>query len=137
MATQSSQLTERENQKEVGQQPERTRRQENVLRPPVDIFEDKDGITLEADMPGVSKDRLEVHVSGDTLLVEGKLQFDLPEHAEALYADVRSTTYRRTFQLSHELETDKIQANLKDGVLRVRIPKRPELRPRRIEVLSS
>jgi len=50
---------------------------------------------------------------------------------------VRSTTYRRTFQLSHELETDKIQANLKDGVLRVRIPKRPELRPRRIEVLSG
>ena len=107
---------------------------ESPIRPPVDIFEDDDGITLQADMPGVSKDRLTVRVDGNSLLLEGSVQFDLPEQAEALYADVRSSLYRRSFALSRELETEKIEANLKDGVLTVRIPKRAELRPRKIEV---
>lgn len=138
MATKSTQVSARSEQSpEVAQPQHRAQLQPNVLRPPVDIFEDDQGITLEADMPGVSKDRLEVRVEGGTLLVEGKVQFELPEGAEAVYADVRSTTYRRSFQLSRELQADKIQANLKDGVLRVRIPKREELQPRRIEVLGS
>jgi HSP20 family molecular chaperone IbpA len=52
----------------------------------------------------------------------------------ALHADVRSTVYRRSFTLSNELETQKIEAALKDGELTVRIPKRAELRPRKIEI---
>jgi HSP20 family molecular chaperone IbpA len=56
---------------------------------------------------------------------------------EALYADVRVTHYRRSFTLSGELEPDKIEASLKDGVLTVRIPKRAELRPRKIEVRAG
>jgi HSP20 family molecular chaperone IbpA len=55
----------------------------------------------------------------------------------ALYADVRSTRYRRSFVLSDELETEKTEATLKDGVLTVRIPKRAEVRPRRIEVQAG
>jgi len=73
-------------------------------------------------------------VDGNTLLLEGTVQFELPEQAEALYADVRSTVYRRSFVLSRELEAEKVQANPRDGVLTVRIPKRLELRPRKIEV---
>jgi HSP20 family molecular chaperone IbpA len=117
--------------------PTRGGRSETALRPPVDIYEDGEGITLEADMPGVSKERLNVRVDGDTLLLEGKVQFELPQSAEALYADVRSTVYRRSFVLSRELETASIQATLKDGVLTVKIPKRAELRPRRIEVRAG
>lgn len=110
------------------------REPETVLRPPVDIFEDGEGITLEADMPGVSGDRLNLHVENDSLVVEGEAAIDMPEGMEALYADVRATRYRRSFALSSELETDGIDASLKDGVLRVRIPKRAEVRPHRIEV---
>lgn len=117
--------------------PQRGRATESAIRAPVDIFEDSESITLAADMPGVSKDRLDVRVDGNTLLLEGTVQFELPEQAEALYADVRSTVYRRSFVLSRELEAEKIQANLKDGVLTVRIPKRLELRPRKIEVQGS
>jgi HSP20 family protein len=105
-----------------------------AIRPPVDIYEDGDGITLQADLPGVSKDRLTVRMEGQSLVIEGNVQFDLPQEAEALYADVRSSVYRRSFALSGELETEKIEANLKDGVLTVHIPKRAELRPRRIEI---
>jgi HSP20 family protein len=110
---------------------------EAVLRAPVDIFEDSDGITLLADMPGVSKERLTVRIDADTLLLEGQAQFDRPEHSEALYADVRSSSYRRNFVLSRELDSGNIQAQLKDGVLKVRIPKRAELRARKIEVQGA
>jgi len=113
---------------------QRTQTPEGPMRPPVDVWEDKDGITLCADMPGVSRDRLNLRVDGNSLIVEGQLKLELADYAEALYADVRSSVYRRSFALSGELETEKIEANLKDGVLTVRIPKRAELRPKKIEV---
>lgn len=110
------------------------RRAEAVLPPPVDISENSEGITLVADMPGVSKESLQVRVDGHHLLIEGAVQVDLSSQAQAVYADIRSSTYRRRFVLSRELETDRIEASLRDGVLTVHIPKRAELRPRKIEV---
>jgi HSP20 family molecular chaperone IbpA len=107
-----------------------------VLRPAVDIFEDGDGITVKADMPGVSKDRLDVRIEGNSLLIEGTVGIEPQEQMSPLYADIRSTTYRRDFVLGNELETTKIEAHLRDGLLTVRIPKRAELRPRRIDVTS-
>ena len=124
-------------QQTPGQAPQRQQAAEAPIRPPVDIWEDKEGITLRADMPGVSKDRLNLRIDGTSLIVEGQVQFELPENEEALYADVRSSLYRRSFSLSGELETGKVEASLKDGVLTVRIPKRAELRPRKIEVQGS
>ena len=111
--------------------------QEFVVRPAVDIFEDGNGITVQAEMPGVSRDRLTVNADRNSLLIEGEASIDTPAGMEALYADVQSTRYGRSFVLSGELETDKIEANLKDGVLTVRIPKRAELRPRKIEVRAG
>jgi HSP20 family molecular chaperone IbpA len=105
-----------------------------VLVPAADVFEDAEGITLQLDMPGVTKDRLNLQADRNTLLIEGTARLDMPAGMTALYADVRSTQYRRSFVLSDELESDKAEASLKDGVLTVRIPKRAELRPRRIEV---
>jgi len=124
-------------QQTSGSAAQRAQSAEAPIRPPVDIWEDKDGITLCADMPGVSKDRLNVRLDGNNLVIEGELQLELSGTVEALYADIRSSLYRRTFCLSGELETGKVEANLKDGVLTVRIPKRAELRPRKIEVQAS
>jgi HSP20 family protein len=107
---------------------------ESVLRPPVDIFETSEGITLHADMPGVAKDRLNLRIEGNSLLIEGTIGVAPQEQMTALHAEVRSTVYRRSFTLSNELETQKIEAALKDGELTVRIPKRAELRPRKIEI---
>ncbi|HTL91789.1 MAG TPA: Hsp20/alpha crystallin family protein [Steroidobacteraceae bacterium] len=114
-----------------------TQRGESAIRPPVDVFETSDGIKLIADMPGVSKEHLQLQAEGNSLTIEGKMQFDMSEQMEALYADVRSTLYRCSFVLSSELDTGHVEAILKDGVLAVRIPKRAELRPRRIEVQSG
>src|SRR5437660_9401046 len=98
------------------------RRPEIVLRPATDIFEDDDGITLEMDVPGASRDRLTLQVNRDRLDVEAEMRIDMPEGMEAIYADMRSTRYQRTFALSSELETGNIDAKLKDGVLTLRIP---------------
>jgi HSP20 family molecular chaperone IbpA len=115
----------------------RERESEVVLRPPVDIFEDAEGITLQLDMPGVAKDRLDIQADKTNLVIEGSAHIDMPQGMEALYAEVRSTVFRRSFTLSSELEAEKIDASLKDGVLTVRVPRRAELRPRKIEVRTS
>jgi HSP20 family protein len=115
-------------------QQAKPREEEITLAPAVDIFEDAHSITVQAEMPGVSKERLNVQADRNTLVIEGDVAIEIPEGMEALYADVRSTRYRRSFVLSGELETDRIEAGLKDGVLTVRIPKRAEYRPRKIEV---
>jgi len=116
--------------------PRRTSGPESVLRPAVDIFETSEGITLIADMPGVSKNRLDLRIEANNLLLEGTIGIAPQENMAALHADVRATLYRRSFVLGNELEASNIEANLKDGLLTVRIPKRAELRPRRIEVKS-
>jgi HSP20 family protein len=130
-------------QQSVAQQPgasgsrQSAPRSESAMRPPVDIFETSDGITLNADMPGVTKQHLSLQVEGNTLIVEGELQVKMAPDMEPVYADVRSTLYRLSFVLSSELDSSRVEANLKDGVLTVHIPKRAELKPRRIEVNSA
>lgn len=108
-----------------------------VIVPAADVFEDSSGITLQLDMPGVAKDRLNLQVNQNALVIEGSAQISMPQDMAALHAEVRSTRYRRSFVLSEELETDKVDASLRDGVLTVRIPKRAELQLRRIEVRAG
>jgi HSP20 family protein len=110
---------------------------EVYLRPATDIFEDEAQITLVADMPGVSRERLNVQVDHDTLLLEGAIEVPGASELQALHADVRAGSYRRSFVLSQELDAERIEATLKDGVLQVRIPKRAELRARRIAVQAN
>ncbi len=105
-----------------------------TLQPNVDIYETQDGITLVADMPGVPKEKLNLHIENDTLLIEGDIDLDLPEEIEPLHADVTAGRYQRSFTLSSELESSAIEASLKDGVLNIHIPKRVEARPKKIEV---
>lgn len=104
------------------------------LLPWVDVFEDENGILLFADLPGVPKDKLQLHVEGDTLQIEGEIAADTPEGIEAIYAEVRTSRYSRTFSLSADLDTEHIDAQLRDGVLQLRIPKHAHAQPRKIEV---
>ena len=110
---------------------------ERAVTPAVDVFEDETGITLLADMPGVPRDQLELHVEGDSLLIEGRVQPQTPNGLEAIYAELRAPRYRRGFTLSRELDTSTIDANLKDGVLTLRIPKQAHAQPRRIAVTAG
>jgi HSP20 family protein len=112
----------------------KARERETVLVPAVDIFEDAHQITVQAEMPGVSKDKLNIQADRNGLLIEGDMEIDVSKGMAALYADLQTTRYRRSFVLSGELETERIEASLKDGLLTVRIPKRVEFRTRKIKV---
>lgn len=110
---------------------------QRAVLPAVDVYEDDAGITLLADMPGVPRDQLELKVEGDALSIEGGVRALAPEGLEPVYAEVRVPRYRRTFTLSRELDSARIDASLKDGVLTLRIPKQAHAQPRRIEVQAG
>jgi len=109
-------------------------RPEATLLPPVDVVEDTTGITLYADVPGVSRDKLNLRVDGDQLTIEAGLALALPEGMEPTHVEVGLSNYRRAFTLSKELDAEKVSAELAHGVLRVRIPKAAHAQPRRISV---
>ncbi|MEO8120159.1 MAG: Hsp20/alpha crystallin family protein [Rhodoferax sp.] len=102
--------------------------------PPADIFENDAGVTIFADLPGVSKDRLGVRVEGDSLVIEGAALPPETGDMELLYGEVLSPFDRRSFTLSRDLDPAKIEASLTDGVLRLNIAKTEQAKPRRIEV---
>lgn len=112
-------------------------RDERALLPPVDVIEEPTGITLYADMPGVSRDRLNLRVEGDTLHIEGELALALPQDMQASHAEIEQARYRRSFTLSKELDAEHIGAELSHGLLRVRIPKAEHAQPRRIAVSAG
>lgn len=118
----------------VANTPSDSARSEATMMPPVDVIEDSGGITLYADMPGVPRDRLDLHVESDTLTIEGEVVLDLPEGMESSHAEVSLPRYRRVFTLSKELDTGKVSAELAHGVLKLRIPKAEHAQPRRVEI---
>jgi len=108
-----------------------------ALTPPVDVIEDSGGITLYADLPGVSRDKLGLHVASDTLTIEAESALSVPEGLESSHTEVGLARFRRVFTLSKELDTAAISAELKQGVLKLRIPKAQHAQPRRIEIQAS
>jgi len=107
------------------------------LLPPVDVIEDAGGITLLADLPGVSKDKLSLQLTADHLTIEGEVDIAMPEGMESQHAEVRMPHYRRAFTLSRELDAEKASAEFRNGVLKLRIPKAEHAQPRKIEVRAA
>lgn len=116
---------------------EAAQRSDTTLLPPVDVFEDSTGITLRTDLPGVPKDKLTLQVEAGTLTIEGEVSIPTPEGMQATYAEVDLPRFRRVFTLSKELDTAKVSAEFKHGVLSIRIPKAEHAQPRRIDINVS
>jgi HSP20 family molecular chaperone IbpA len=112
-------------------------RPDAALLPPVNVIEDKEGITLYADLPGVPKEKLKLQIEGDSVTIEGELALDVPEGLEVTHAEVGLPIFRRVFTLSKELDPNKISAELANGVLTLRIPKAEYAQPRRIQINSA
>ncbi len=104
------------------------------ITPMVDIVENEHGITLYSDLPGVSKDDLQIQVHDGNLYIEAKAVLPAPAGLNLHHAEISGPFYSRSFNLSADLDTSKIEASLEDGVLRLVIPRREEARPRRIEI---
>lgn len=115
----------------------RQQQQQRYVVPPVDVFETEAAITLLADLPGVRPEQLQVRVDGDNLVLEAVADTAGPEQMQLVYGELQCPAYRRQFTLSRELDTARIEAQLRDGVLRLTIPKTEEARPRRIQVQAG
>lgn len=115
----------------------RDERENQALVPSIDVIEDANGITLFADMPGVPKDKLDVSIDADTLTITGDVTLTLDPKMEARYVEVPYPRYRRSFTLGQELDRSRIAAELKNGVLKLVIPKSEEAKPRRIEIRAA
>jgi HSP20 family molecular chaperone IbpA len=111
--------------------------EQTPMVPAVDVFEDASGIILCADLPGVPKDKLSLHIKDGALTIEGEIALGTPEGMEAVHAEVGLPRYERTFTLSKELDTEKVEARFEAGVLTLRIPKAEHAQSRRIEIQAS
>lgn len=131
-----TQVAERDHTPATRREADQTARR-MTLTPAVDVFEDSHGITLWADLPGVTKDKLEVKVHDGNLYIEAEAVVPTPAGLRLQHAEIREPRFARAFSLSTDFDTSKIDANLQDGVLKLTIPRRDEARPRRIEVQTN
>jgi HSP20 family protein len=106
--------------------------------PLVDVFEDADGITLKAELPEVDAKDVDIQVEGNTLTLKGERKLEKAESREGYHRIERTYgVFSRTFTLPNTVDVEHISAESKDGILRVRLPKKAETKPRQIRVAVS
>lgn len=112
--------------------PEGTRTQERYVTPPVDIYEVTEGLVVVADVPGVSKEHLDVRVDNNVLTIRGQAS-QAPQNA-VTSREYELTNYFRQFEISDKVDQGGITADLKHGVLTLTLPRAAEAKPRKIAV---
>ena len=106
-----------------------------TLIPAVDILEADDRYLIEADLPGVSKDDLQVEFEKGRLSIQAKRQREESDDLQDLHRERSATaSFTRSFRLGKDVDADQIEARLRDGVLRLTVPKKEQALPRRIRV---
>ena len=103
------------------------------LRPLANITETADGFVVEAELPGVAKDGLEVTVENGELVIVGRRSMAVPS-GQQIYRETRLADYRRVFELDPSIDAAKISAHLESGLLKLVLPKAESVKPRKIEI---
>ena len=116
---------------------EETTRPGAYFQPAVDIFETNDELVVVADMSGVPPDGLDIHLEGDQLTIEGRVRAEDYEGLKPLYVEYGVGGYFRRFTLGEMIDRDGIKAQLKNGVLVLRLPKAERARARKIAVEAA
>jgi HSP20 family molecular chaperone IbpA len=124
-------LTERNDERNV-QSREETRSNERYIRPAVNIIEDEEGLVLTADIPGASKDTLDVNVEKGILTISAPAQHTVP--GTSAYREFELASYYRQFTIPESLDHEKARAEYVNGILTLRVPKAEVAKPRRIAV---
>jgi HSP20 family protein len=105
-----------------------------VFQPVTDIFETDQALTVVLEMPGVSKENVEINVENDILTISGQIDFSKYEGLQPLYTEYNIGNYSRSFQLSSKVDQENIRAELRDGVITLALPKAEKAKPRKIVV---
>lgn len=130
-------MTEQELQVQKKQEVEKkqeTTYPTRLFQPVADIFETDESLTVVLEMPGVSKDSVDVGLDNGVLTVSGQIDFSKYEGLQPVYTEYNVGNYQRSFRLSNVIDQDKISAELKDGVMTLSLPKAEMAKPRRIAV---
>lgn len=107
---------------------------EMIFVPDVDIREDRECIRLDANMPGVSQESVDVSVENGVLTIEGRARVDSPQGYELVGQEYGVGRYRRDFTLSDAVDVDGIKARVRHGVLEVTLPKHDKVRTRKVKI---
>ncbi|RMF99863.1 MAG: Hsp20/alpha crystallin family protein [Acidobacteria bacterium] len=106
--------------------------------PSVDIFENKDQVVLEAELPGMKPEDVNISIENNVLTIQGERKFEKKEEGDNYHRiERRYGSFTRSFTLPPTVDTEKITAEFDNGVLRLTIAKREEAKPRRIEIKAS
>jgi HSP20 family protein len=111
--------------------------EEIIYIPDVDIGENGESVKVVANMPGVDEKSVDVTVENNVLRIEGRAQVEKPAGYELVGREYAATRFRRDFSLSDSVDTTRIQARMKNGVLLVTLPKREEVKTRKIEISAD
>jgi HSP20 family protein len=107
----------------------------DVLNPPVDVRDDKDGYVISAELPGIEKEDLKVEVVEGVLTLSGTKKQESVSEEEGVYRAERSYgEFKRAFALPDSVDAGKIDAQFRNGVLRIALPKKPEAAPKQISI---
>jgi HSP20 family molecular chaperone IbpA len=128
-------VANRSRQQQAPANREETRSDERYVTPAVDIYETAEGLVVKADLPGVSKDGLDVRVENNLLSIRGRASHAAP--GEPVYREYELVNFFRQFELNDKVDQQRISAELKHGVLTLSLPKAEEAKPRRIDVKLS
>lgn len=108
-----------------------------IVTPAIDIHEGPEGLILEADLPGVAESSLRIDLEQNVLNLQARIVRPIPEGARLLHEEAPAAAYFRSFILTDDIQKDAIRAELKNGVLRLTLPRAERATSRRIEVSSS
>lgn len=108
-----------------------------LFTPPIDIYDSADGLVLIADLPGVTVNTLEMQVQDNRLTLLGRVPPTVPPEARLIHKEYEEGDFLRSFILSDEVDHERINARLNNGVLEVLLPKAAKAPPRRIDVKSD
>ena len=111
--------------------------QRMLFNPPIDIYDSEEGLILEADLPGVSLETLDLQIEDNKLTLFGRVRTRLPAGARPVHQEYSVGDFLRSFILSDNVDHERITAKLNNGVLRVELPRAEETKPRRIQVSSG
>ena len=111
--------------------------QRMLFNPPIDIYDSEEGLVLEADLPGVSLETLDLQIEDNKLTLFGRVRSKLPEDARPVHQEYSVGDFLRSFILSDNVDHERITAKLNNGVLRVELPRAEESKPRRIQVSTG
>jgi HSP20 family protein len=116
------------------ERPEESTRPMRAFTPSADIFETEEMLTVVLEMPGVSKDNVDINIENGMLTVEGRIDFEKYDGLRPVYSEYNVGPYRRSFRLSSQVDQSKIAAEMQDGIITLTLPKPAKAKPRRIPV---